>query len=279
MVERGHGRPGDFVVSWTSYGQDGVGNGYGPGVNGTERRLCPPLHQSRPTGPVPVIVNGQPVYTPVTVNGVTVNVPESEPEPEFQVNTIAANNNQHSRVAMDAAGDFSVTWEGYQTTRPPGSNVASPRYGIYAQRYASETAYNADFPNSVPNLGPNGEVGGQFEVNTTTSRQPALPEHRHGRHGRHGVRLERQRPAVRPVRPAGILLPAVPAADGHGRPDRGPGRQPRLHDLGNEKLAVGASRRRFDRPADEVPGRFDESLNTTGLTNGEYSVRTPTTGT
>ena len=25
---------GDFVITWTSYGQDGVGNGYGPGVNG-----------------------------------------------------------------------------------------------------------------------------------------------------------------------------------------------------------------------------------------------------
>jgi hypothetical protein len=132
---------GEFVVSWTSYGQDGVGNGYGPGVNG---------------------MNG--IYARRFTN-------LSQPVAgEFLVNaTMAANNNQHSRVGMDAAGDFTVTWEGYDDKT--GASTVANSYGIYAQRYASQTAVAA----KTPNLGANGEIGGEFEVNTTIAGDQRYP--------------------------------------------------------------------------------------------------------
>ena len=68
---------GDFVITWTSYNQDGTGNGYGAGVNGE---------------------NG--VYAQrYNADGSTVGN-------EFQVNTYTDDNQQHSSVAMDADGDF-----------------------------------------------------------------------------------------------------------------------------------------------------------------------------
>jgi hypothetical protein len=145
---------GEFVVSWTSYGQDGVGNGYGPGAGGQNGVYARRFNNL-----------GQPVTVPVVVNG----VPGTAPEPEFLVNTIAANNNQHSRVAMDAAGNFAVTWEGFDDKSPPSNSATS--YGVYAQRYASNTALAA----KRPNLGPNGEVGGEFEANSTIAGDQRFP--------------------------------------------------------------------------------------------------------
>ncbi len=88
---------GDFVIAWTSYGHDGVGNGAGAGVDGQ--------------------------------NGIFArryNADGSMASDAFQVNQIAQGQQQHPKVSMDASGDFVVTWEGNQT----GS------YDIYARRYA-----------------------------------------------------------------------------------------------------------------------------------------------
>ena len=97
---------GDFVVTWTSQGQDG--SGYG--------------------------VFGQRYASDGTPVG-----------GEFQVNTTTANDQAYSSVAMDAVGDFLVTWTSYGQDQPNTN-------GIYAQWFAA---------NGLP-------FGSEFRVNGTT---------------------------------------------------------------------------------------------------------------
>ncbi len=141
---------GDFVVVWTSYGQDGVGEGYGPGFNG---------------------INGVFARRYFSDGTETSNV--------FQVNQVAEDNQQNARVAMDVDGDFVVAWESFQDGNPASN------YGIYAQRYASTglvqytTGVYANAPlalaGSNPLLGFNGEIGGEFAVNTTKNGDQRYP--------------------------------------------------------------------------------------------------------
>jgi len=70
---------------------------------------------------------------------------------EFRVNTEIAGNQVFSAVAIDADGDFAVTWTS-QDQDGSGS-------GIYAQRYASD---------GTPS-------GGEFQVNTTTEGNQRYP--------------------------------------------------------------------------------------------------------
>lgn len=65
---------------------------------------------------------------------------------EFRVNTHTTNHQRFSTIAMDADGDFVVTWS---SLGQDGGN-----YGVYAQRY--DAAGNP--------------VGGEFRVNTTTNK-------------------------------------------------------------------------------------------------------------
>jgi hypothetical protein len=134
---------GDFTVTWTSYGQDGGGNGYGAGVNGE---------------------NG--VYARrFSSDG-------SAASNEFLVNTATANNQQHSQIAMDAAGDFAITWESFQD-RPStstGLDDSANSYGIYAQRYARTSLIGVD-----TSLGLNGKIGTEYRVNTTTDGDQRYP--------------------------------------------------------------------------------------------------------
>jgi len=98
---------GDFVVTWTSYGgQDGSGDG---------------------------------VYAQ------RYNAAGAAQGSEFQVNSYTTNNQRNSTVAMDADGDFVVTWTSYTQD---GS-----RDGIYAQRYNAAGAAQ----------------GNEFRVNTSTT--------------------------------------------------------------------------------------------------------------
>jgi hypothetical protein len=90
---------GNYVITWTSFGHDGVGDGSGAGVNG---------------------LNG--VYAK------RYNVTGYFQSGSFQVNQQAAENQQNARVAMDADGDFVITWESYQD----GSSAPD----IYMRRYA-----------------------------------------------------------------------------------------------------------------------------------------------
>ena len=64
-----------------------------------ERRLCPPLQR---------------------------RTRHAQASDVFQVNQTAAGNQQNAKVSMDAAGDFTVTWESNQ----------NGNYDIYARRYA-----------------------------------------------------------------------------------------------------------------------------------------------
>ena len=134
---------GDFAVTWTSYGQDGGGNGYGAGYNGE---------------------NG--VYAR------RFNSDTSAATDEFLVNTTIAENQQHSQIAMDAAGDFVIVWESYQD-RPAintGLNDSPNSYGIYAQRYARTALVGVD-----TSLGINGRIGTEFRLNTTTDGDQWCP--------------------------------------------------------------------------------------------------------
>ncbi len=152
---------GDFVITWTSYGMDGVGDGAGPGFNGQ---------------------NG------VFARSYTLNFDPSEDQRDnlfvsqsasgvFQVNDIAEENQQNSRVAMDADGDFVITWE---SEKQDGSG-----YGIYARRYARfvDVHYTMIFGSATPYLmigqnpmlGPNGEMGGEIAVNVTKLGDQRFP--------------------------------------------------------------------------------------------------------
>ncbi|MEN6450154.1 MAG: trypsin-like serine protease, partial [Thermoguttaceae bacterium] len=95
---------GDFVITWTSYNHDGVGNGYGAGVNG-ENGVFARRYNANSTAASSV----------------------------FQVNQSVTGNQQNANVAMDDAGDFVITWEssnGIDT----GTGIES--FDIYARRYA-----------------------------------------------------------------------------------------------------------------------------------------------
>ncbi|MFN6528235.1 beta strand repeat-containing protein [Nostoc sp. ChiSLP03a] len=101
---------GDFIISWTSNGQDGSGYGvYAQRYNSTG----------------------------VAVGGA------------FQVNTNTSGNQVNSTVAIDADGDFVISWQSQDAS---GS-------GIYAQRYNSSGA----------------AIGGEFQVNTSTNNNQVNP--------------------------------------------------------------------------------------------------------
>lgn len=136
---------GNFVVSWTSYDQDGVGDGPGGSSNG--------------------------------LNGIFARRFDSKGialSDEFQVNTYSAGNQQHSSISMDADGDFTVVWESFQdrplnpstTTDPDAANS----YGIYAQRYARTALLGTS-----TFLGPHGELGSEMAINTTKSGNQRYP--------------------------------------------------------------------------------------------------------
>ncbi len=99
---------GDFVVTWASIGQDGE-NSYS--------------------------VYAQRYNAAGDVQGL-----------EFRVNTTTKNNQRHSTVAMDAAGDFVVTWTSF-------GQAGDSNYGVYAQRYNAAGVAQ----------------GGEFRVNTYTT--------------------------------------------------------------------------------------------------------------
>ena len=138
---------GDFVITWTSYGQDGVGTGYGAGAQG---------------------LNG--IYAR------RFNSAGSPLDDEFQVNTFGENDQQFSRVAMDSDGDFTVVWESFQDRPLPpfsGPEVDPDEpdsFGVFAQRYIRYSAIG-----SSPFVGPNGEIGNELPVNSTKPGDQRYP--------------------------------------------------------------------------------------------------------
>lgn len=108
---------GDFVVAWTSYGQDGAGNGYGPGFNGVDGIVARRYDRF-----------GAPVGG------------------EFIVNDVRDNEQRYPRVAMDADGDFAIAWQSYQDRSFPSD--APDSYGVYARIYrpqANNAGPNGEF--------------------------------------------------------------------------------------------------------------------------------------
>jgi hypothetical protein len=134
---------GDFVIAWTSYGQDGTGSGPGAGVNGENG-----IYARRFDSTGAAVSN------------------------EFKVNTTSAYNQQHPQVAMDADGDFVIIWESYQDR--PSSTSGLPdlpnSYGIYAQRYVATSKLG-----TISTLGVNGELGSEFRLNATIERDQRYP--------------------------------------------------------------------------------------------------------
>lgn len=95
---------GDFVIAWTSYGQDGSGNGYGPGFNGVDG----------------IVARRYDLYG-APLGG------------EFIVNEFRDNNQRYPRVAIDADGDFAIAWQSFQDRSFPSD--APDSYGVYAKVY------------------------------------------------------------------------------------------------------------------------------------------------
>ncbi|MEH2081064.1 MAG: putative Ig domain-containing protein [Nostoc sp.] len=101
---------GDFIISWESSGQDGSGSG---------------IYAQR-------------------YNSAGVAVGD-----EFQVNTNTIGNQLNPTVAINATGDFVISWQSQDAS---GS-------GIYAQRYKSSGV----------------AIGGEFQVNTSTNNNQVNP--------------------------------------------------------------------------------------------------------
>jgi len=90
---------------------------------------------------------------------------------DFKVNTFTERQQQLSKVAMDADGDFTIVWESFQEYGNGTSVGDANNYGIYMQRYAStaEATLNASI------YGPNGESGTEMRVNTTMFGNQRVP--------------------------------------------------------------------------------------------------------
>jgi hypothetical protein len=131
---------GDFVVTWTSYGQASSTSDLGNSGNHNE------VYARR-----------------FNSNGTAAGN-------EFLVNTTTAGNQQYSKVAMDAAGDFTIVWEGAKTSAPSSAGTPTS-YGIYAQSYVRTSLIG----NPSYFTGPNGEYETQFTVNTTQAGSQRYP--------------------------------------------------------------------------------------------------------
>ncbi len=152
---------GNFMVTWASQGQDGSGWGiFAQRYDSTGAPVGSEFQVNTTTA-------GDQMYPAVAMNGAGSSVvtwssygqvgrswgvfaqrydPSGKPlGGEFQVNTTTAGDQMYSTVAMDAAGNFVITWSSYG---PDGSG-----WGVFAQRYDM---------NANP-------IGGEFQVNTTTA--------------------------------------------------------------------------------------------------------------
>ena len=139
---------GDFVVTWTSAGQDGSGQGiYAQRYNaagvaqGVEFRVNTTTAGDQINSTVALDAAGDFVvtwtsYGQDTANSFGIyaqryNAAGAMQGVEFPVNTTTAGAQRNSTVALDAAGDFVITWS---SNLQDGSG-----YGVYAQRYDEST--------------------------------------------------------------------------------------------------------------------------------------------
>ncbi len=154
---------GDFVVTWSSLGQDGSGWGiYAQRYNasgvpqGGEFRVNTTTSSNQMHSTVAMDTTGNFVVVwsgkgqdNANSWGVYAQRYDAAGVPqggEFQVNTTTKANQMHSTVAMNATGNFVITWSSYGQDSGRG-------WGVYAQRYDAA---------GVPQ-------GSEFLVNTTTA--------------------------------------------------------------------------------------------------------------
>ena len=160
---------GDFVVAWTDYsGLDGSGDGifaqrYNSGGSpvGSEFQVNTYTPGNQSQSSVAMDATGDFVIAWTDYSGEdgsdtgvfaqsynAAGVPQGS---QFQVNTYTTGYQKHSSVAMDAAGDFVVTWTEYNGE---DGNEA----GIFAQRYNASGS----------------RQGSEFQVNTSTTFEQEL---------------------------------------------------------------------------------------------------------
>jgi len=158
---------GDFVIVWGSAGEDGSGYGiYGQRYNssgaaqGTEFRVNTYTTGNQGSPEVAMDAAGNFVVTWDSISqdgdgyGVYAqryNSSGAAQGTEFRVNTYTTGDQLQPDVAMDAAGDFVITWA---SDGQDGSG-----YGVYAQRYNALGALQ----------------GSEFPVNTFTTSGQAFP--------------------------------------------------------------------------------------------------------
>ena len=145
---------GNFVVTWESYGQDGYGDGvYGQRYNatgvtqGSEFQINTYINSDQAEPSVAMDADGDFVvawesyYQDGDIFGIYAqryNAAGVAQGSEFRVNTYTVSDQENASVAMDADGDFVVTW---QSREQDGGY-----YGIYGQRYnAAGVAQGSEF--------------------------------------------------------------------------------------------------------------------------------------
>ncbi|MCA9097156.1 MAG: hypothetical protein KDA36_02175, partial [Planctomycetaceae bacterium] len=158
---------GDFVITWFSDNQDGADWGIfaqrynAAGVSqGPEFQVNTWTTQGQVNPAIGMDADGDFVIvwesfvqdgSLSSIYGQRYNAEGVPQGSEFQVNTWTTDIQQHPQVAMNADGDFVVTWESrYQD---------GDLYGIYAQRYNAA---------GVPQ-------GSEFQVNTWTTEVQSFP--------------------------------------------------------------------------------------------------------
>lgn len=159
---------GDFAITWNSYGQDGSGNGvyarrYGASgaAQGAEFLVNIYTTGSQDAPTIAMDHNGDFVIAwtglgpdSSTNNGIYLQRYGTAGNPtgsQFHINTSTTINQQSPSVAMDATGDFVVTW--YNANQDGSGN------GVFAQRFSSAGTSN----------------GAIFQVNTYTTNNQSEP--------------------------------------------------------------------------------------------------------
>lgn len=152
---------GNFVVAWRSSNQDGSGQGViaqrfdasGVRLGGEFQVNTTPL-KSQQYASVAMAPDGDYVITWSSIDqdgngwgvyGQRYRADGAAQGGEFRVNTTTSNDQLYSTVAMDAAGNFVITWS--------SNGQDGNGFGVYGQRYSAL---------GVP-------LGNQFRVNTTTA--------------------------------------------------------------------------------------------------------------
>src|SRR5687767_14362256 len=178
---------GDFVVTWSSSGQDGSGWGVYArrlAADGTPRGVEFRVNQ--------VTANNQ-WYPNVAVDadgdfvvvwasdlqdgggsGVYARRYTAAGAPagnEFRVNTTTAGDQRHPTVSMDADGDFVVAWSGYHQAGGAGWDVYARRYSAAGAAQGSEFRVNATTAGNQQYAALAADDAGDFVVTWTTDGQ------------------------------------------------------------------------------------------------------------